>query len=260
MKKSIILFSGIILFFTACVPKRELLSSQQRLKKLQNDSANMNSSLHDCNAQVATLQKDTATLQNSINDLAASCRSSQASSSLTIADQAKRLKDLVGLIQSQKDVMNKLKKTIADALINFKPDELTVHVKDGKIYVSLQEKLLFASGSAVVYPKGKDALKKLADVLNATANITIDVEGHTDTVPIAGKYEDNWALSTARAESVVRILTKDYGVDPHVVIASGRSKYYPIADNTTPEGRASNRRTEIILSPDLKELFKLLNQ
>jgi chemotaxis protein MotB len=260
MKKHIILLSALILLFISCVPKRELISSQKRVKALQNDSANINSRLNDCNSNVAALEKDTATQQNSINELEASSRSSQANSNFTIADQAKRLKDLLGLIQSQKDVMDKLKKTIADALLNFKPDELTVHVKDGKIYVSLQEKLLFASGSALVYPKGKEALKKLADVLNATSNITIDVEGHTDTIPIAGKYEDNWALSTARAISVVRILTKDYGVDPHVVIASGRSKYYPIADNTTVEGRASNRRTEIILSPDLRELFKLLDQ
>jgi chemotaxis protein MotB len=103
-------------------------------------------------------------------------------------------------------------------------------------------------------------LQTLAAVLINTPNITVDVEGHTDTVPITGKYEDNWALSVARATSIVRILTNDYSVDPHTIIASGRSKYYPVAENTTPEGRAKNRRTEIILSPDLTDLFKLLNQ
>jgi chemotaxis protein MotB len=256
MKKYLIILSGFILIFNSCVPKRNLLSEQKRVKELQKDSSSTHSSLTDCNSQVATLQKDKADLQNSVNDLSASYQSS----SMTVTQQAKRLRDLEGLIQAQKDVMNKLKKTVADALINFKPDELSVYLKDGKLYVSLQEKLLFASGSAVVDPKGKQALQTLAVVLINTPNITVDVEGHTDTVPITGRYEDNWALSVARSTAITRILTNDYGVDPHTIIASGRSKYYPVADNTTPEGRARNRRTEIILSPDLTDLFKLLNQ
>lgn len=219
-----------------------------------------NNQLSDCNTQVRGLEKDTVNLHNYTKNLSADYQSNIASSNMTIEDQAKRLKTLEGLIQAQKDIMTKLKKTVADALINFKPDELTVTLKDGKLYVSLQEKLLFPSGSAVVNPEGKLALKNLADVLIATSGITVDVEGHTDSIPIAGKYEDNWALSTARANSIVRILTNDYKVDPHTIIASGRSKYFPVADNKTDAGRALNRRTEIILSPDLTELFKLLNQ
>jgi len=260
MKKYIILLSGIALIFTACVPKRELISEQGRVKNLQKDSSGTHTQLNDCNSQVALLENDKKNLKNSMNNLSANDQSTIASSNITIADQATRLKTLEGLIQAQKDVMSKLKKTVADALINFKPDELSVYLKDGKLYVSLQEKLLFASGSAVIDPEGKQALQTLAAVLINTPNITVDVEGHTDTIPITGKYEDNWALSTARATSIVRILTNDYNVNPHVIVASGRSKYYPIADNTTPEGRAKNRRTEIILSPDLTELFKLLNQ
>jgi len=260
MKKHIVLVSGIILLFAACVPKKELISSQKRVKNLQADSSGTHSQLNNCNSQVASLEKDKTDLKNSINDLSISYQTNEANSNMTIADQAKRLKTLEALIQAQKDVMNKLKKTVADALINFKPDELTVTLKDGKLYVSLQEKLLFTSGSAVVNPQGKDALKTLATVLNTTFGITIDVEGHTDSIPMTGKYEDNWALSTARATSIVRILIKDYQVDPNTIIASGRSKYQPVATNSTAEGRASNRRTDIILSPDLTELFKLLNQ
>jgi len=260
MKNYVVLLSGFVLLFIACVPKRELITEQNRVHSLQGDSAKTHSLLNSCDMQVATLRKDTTDLKNSMDAFIASCQSNAANSNMTIADQAKRLKNLEDLIQAQKATMNKLRKTVADALINFKPDELSVFLKDGKLYVSLQEKLLFASGSAVVSMKGKEALKSLADVLNSTPDITIDVEGHTDTVPITGRYEDNWALSTARATSVVRILTKDYSVDPHTIIASGRSKYYPVANNKTTEGRASNRRTEIILSPDLKELFKLLNQ
>jgi len=260
MKKYILIASGFVLLFAACVPKAKLISEQKRVKGLQKDSSNMHSQLNDCNTQVASLEKDKMDLKNSINDLSISYQTNEANSNMTITDQAKRLKSLEGLIQVQKDVMTKLKKTVADALMNFKPDELTVTLKDGKLYVSLQEKLLFASGSAVVDPKGKDALKTLASVLNATSGITIDVEGHTDSIPMTGKYEDNWALSTARATSIVRILIKDYNVNPNAIIASGRSKYIPVATNSTAEGRASNRRTDIILSPDLTELFKLLNQ
>jgi len=256
MKKYIVLLSGLVIIFAGCVPKRKLISAQTHLHELQSDSSATHSKLSNCNSQVALLEKDKADLQNSVNDLSASYQST----TMTVAEQAKRLKNLESLIQQQRDVMNNLKKTIADALINFKPDELSVYLKDGKLYVSLQEKLLFASGSAVVDPKGKEALKTLAAVLINTPNITVDVEGHTDTVPITGRYEDNWALSVARATSIVRILTNDYGVNPHTVIASGRSKYYPVAENTTPDGRAKNRRTEIILSPDLTDLFKLLNQ
>jgi len=252
--------SGIVLLFAACVPKSELISEQKKVKGLQKDSSNTHSQLSDCNTQVASLEKDKGDLKNSINDLSVSYQTNEANSNMTITDQAKRLKNLEGLIQAQKDVMTKLKKTVADALINFKPDELTVTLKDGKLYVSLQEKLLFASGSAVVNAQGKDALKTLASVLNTTSGITVDVEGHTDSIPMTGKYEDNWALSTARATSIVRILIKDYQVNPNAIIASGRSKYIPVATNSTAEGRASNRRTDIILSPDLTELFKLLNQ
>jgi chemotaxis protein MotB len=147
---------------------------------------------------------------------------------------------------------------MANALVGFKSNELTVSIKNGKVYVSLQENLLFPSGSAVVNPKGKDALGKLAEVLNQNTDITVDIEGHTDSIPIHGKYQDNWDLSLARAASIVRILTTDYKVDPTRIIASGHSQYDPVQPNITPEGRQQNRRTDIILSPKLDELYKLL--
>jgi chemotaxis protein MotB len=117
---------------------------------------------------------------------------------------------------------------------------------------------LFPSGSAVVNPKGKEALGKLAGVLNNNPEITVNIEGHTDSIPIRTRFKDNWDLSTARATAIVRILTIDYKVDPVRVEASGHSQYDPVQTNSTSEGRALNRRTEIILSPKLDELFKLL--
>ncbi len=154
--------------------------------------------------------------------------------------------------------IEEIRKKMAAALTGFKSNELTVATKNGKVYVSLQENLLFPSGSAVVNPKGKEALAKLAEVLNVNPDITVDIEGHTDSIPIRGKYQDNWDLSLARAASIVRILTIDYKVTPERVIASGHSQYEPVQTNSTAEGRALNRRTDIILSPKLDELFKLL--
>ncbi len=260
MKKySFILLSSIIVF-ASCVSKKKLVREQKKVKTLQMDSTSKYASLKDCNLQVADLEKEKMDIQKSLSSLSSSSQTTIENSKMTIAEQAKRLKDLQTLIQSQKDILNKLKKTVADALINFKPDELSVSIKDGKLYVSLQEKLLFKSGSAIVDPKGKQALQSLATVLGATQDITVVIEGHTDNIPMKGKYEDNWSLSTERATSIVRILTNDYKVDAHNIISSGRSEFYPVADNTTTEGKAKNRRTEIILSPNLSELFKLINQ
>ena len=200
------------------------------------------------------MQNENALVQKDLNALS-------SESKMTIADQAKRLKSLQDMIQTQKDVMSKLKNSIADALMNYKTDELSVYTKDGNVYVSLQEKLLFKSGSDVVDPKGKEALKTLAQVLNSTKDITVLIEGHTDNVPIKTKlFKDNWDLSTARATSIVRILTTDNGFDSNRITATGRSEFHPVKPNDTVEGRAANRRTEVILSPDLKELYKLLDQ
>lgn len=173
-------------------------------------------------------------------------------------EQQERLDLLQNLLDEQRAVMEGLKTTIDKALVQYRSDELQVFEQDGKLYVSLQDKLLFPSGSATVNKDGKEALSKLAAVINNSPDIQILVEGHTDNVPIRGRFEDNWALSTARATAIVRVLTNSYDVQPERVTAAGRSFYYPKASNETPEGRAKNRRTEIILTPQLNELFQLL--
>lgn len=262
---------GGTLVLSSCVGKGKYLTSQGHVSRLQKDSTNTHNSLDQCLATVRTLEGDKSQLQGDKSRLMGLNEQTQkylkelqdasAKNKMTIEDQAKRLRDLETLIQNQRDVMNRLRKSVADALVNFKPDELSVYVKDGNVYVSLEEKLLFKSGSAVVDPKGKEALGKLAQVLNATQDITVNIEGHTDTVPIkTATFVDNWALSTGRAASIVRILTNDYGVDPHRIQATGRGEFHPVKTNSTPEGKASNRRTEIILSPNLKDLYQLLGQ
>jgi chemotaxis protein MotB len=200
-------------------------------------------------------------LKQKNNDLTTDAANRQALLSKSKQDliaQQVKLEHLQELMDRQKKAIEEIRKKMTDALVGFKSSELSVAIKNGKVYVSLQENLLFPSGSAVVNPKGTLALGKLADVLNQNPDITVDIEGHTDSNPIRGKYQDNWDLSLARAASIVRILTADYKVDPMRIIASGHSQYDPVQTNATPEGRALNRRTDIILSPKLDELYKLL--
>jgi chemotaxis protein MotB len=242
-----------------CVPKRKLKAMQQRVYQLQSDSSathkmlnESNVSNKDLNDQKTALQKANIFAQSEYQDLT-------KQSKLTIGEQAKLLQKLQNLAQTQKEVMNRLRNSIAEALMNYKTDELSINIKDGMVYVSLEEKLLFKSGSDVIDPKGKEALKSLSHVINATKDIQVMIEGHTDNVPIKTKvYADNWDLSTARANSIVRLLT-EYGFDSGRITASGKGKYHPVKDNKTVEGRAANRRTEIILSPNLKELYTLLD-
>jgi chemotaxis protein MotB len=175
--------------------------------------------------------------------------------------QEKKLREMQEIISRQDSVTNRLNAIVKDALLGFKSDELSVKVKNGKVYVSMSDKLLFKSGSAAVEPKGLEAIQKLAEVLNKNTDIDIFIEGHTDNVPIkTAHYADNWDLSVARATNIVRLLIEKYTVNPKRLTASGKGENFPVASNDTPEGRAKNRRTEIVLSPKLDELFDLLQR
>jgi chemotaxis protein MotB len=177
-----------------------------------------------------------------------------------LKEKEAKLKDLQGIINRQDSIMSALTSTVKKALLGFNPDELTVYMKDGKVYVSMSDKLLFKSGSPDVETKGKEALKKLAEVLNKNTDVSIAIEGHTDNVPIkTAIFKDNWDLSAARATNVVRLLTDEYGMDARRLTAAGKGEYSPVADNATPEGKAKNRRTEIVLSPKLDELLKAIS-
>lgn len=170
------------------------------------------------------------------------------------------LTDLQQKIARQDSITQRLNDVLRNALLGFNSDELSVEIKNGKVYVSMSDKLLFKSGSAAVETKGKEAIKVLADVLDKNTDIDILVEGHTDNIPIkTAIYRDNWDLSVARATTIVRILTDEYKIEPTRLTASGKGEFSPRASNATPEERANNRRTEIILSPKLDEIMKLLN-
>ena len=223
----------------------------------------LETNINQLKAQIEGLQTDNARLVKQIDDAMKSAADASGLANMTqkqLEAEQKRLWDLRKLLEEQKTAVENLRKKMADALTGFNSNELQVFVKNGRVYVSLQENLLFPSGSAVVNPKGKEALGTLAQVLNINPDINVVVEGHTDSVPIKGRYEDNWALSVARATAIVRILTNNYKVEPTRITASGRSKFEPVDTNETTEGRARNRRTEIILAPKLDELMRLLEQ
>jgi len=182
----------------------------------------------------------------------------QAKIDLLVASN-KKVTDLQAAVDKQKAASELLLSKIKNALTGFTSDELTVEMKDGKVYVSLSEQLLFPSGSSTVNKKGKEALAKVGEVLAKQTDIDINIEGHTDNVPLKGTViKDNWDLSVMRATAIVRILTEDYGVNPKQIIPSGRADNFPVADNTTTEGKAKNRRTEIILAPKISELMKII--
>ena len=171
-----------------------------------------------------------------------------------------RLAELQRILDEKERAVTNLRNKVTHALLGFNDKDLSINVRNGKVYVSLAEQLLFNSGSTKVDPKGEDALRKLASVLKDNKDVNVLVEGHTDDVPVAKGtvgMQDNWDLSVLRATEITRILT-NAGVDPTRVTPSGRSRYVPLDDAKTKEARQKNRRTEIILTPKLDELFQIL--
>lgn len=175
-----------------------------------------------------------------------------------LAEQEERLAELNKIIQQQQDATNILKDRVANALKNFENKGLTVIEKDGKIYVSLEAKLLFQSGSTLVEAEGKKALVELAKVLETEKDLEIIVEGHTDTDKMAGTShpKNNWELSVLRATSVIEIMTANSAMNPFQIMAAGRSEFHPVDESD----KAKNRRIEIIISPDLDALYELIKE
>ena len=178
-----------------------------------------------------------------------------------IMQKEKRMAEMESVLNRQDSLVTALKDKVSAALLNFEGEGLTVEQRDGKVYLSLEEKLLFSSGSWNVESRGSQAIKQIAQVLEKNPDIRIMVEGHTDNVPYngSGQVKDNWDLSVKRATSIVRIITQSSDVNPSQLIAAGRSEYLPVASNETTQGKAKNRRTEIILTPDLSELYNIID-
>jgi chemotaxis protein MotB len=216
-----------------------------------NNSGRLNRDLAEQHTRLQALQKTLDQAEYDNNALADS-----------LALREKKVAELENVLNQTQTAIRDLKNTVSSALNSFNSDELTVVEKNGRIYVSLSEQLLFKSGSAVVDPKGQKALAQLAQAIKSNDDIYILVEGHTDNVPVSStsKYmKDNWDLSVMRATSIVKILETN-GVNPTNLTAAGRGEFFPVADNSSRENRQLNRRTEIILSPDLTALFEVLGK
>ena len=174
--------------------------------------------------------------------------------------RSERVNQLEKIIEGQKQALNDLKEQLSDALLNFEGKGLTVEQRNGKVYISMDNKLLFKSGRWNVESQGKKAIQQLSIVLMKNPEISILIEGHTDNVPFTsrGAMKSNWDLSTKRATAVVEILLENDQILPQNITAAGRSEYFPIAPNSSVDGRAANRRIEVILSPSLDKITALL--
>jgi chemotaxis protein MotB len=242
------------LLLPACVSNKKFNESQDALARSRKRVSELSEDLSATQSRLQLMEDANANAADQIDKKDQELGEKQQA----LLDQQERLKNLQALIDKQRLQTEALREKMAKALGNFTSDQLTVFSKNGKVYVSLSEKLLFPSASAVVNTEGVQALEQVAHALNDNKDINVNIEGHTDSIPIKLKFEDNWALSVARATAIVRILTNTYQVDPVRITASGRSQYEPIDDNATPEGRARNRRTEIILAPKLDQLMQLI--
>ncbi|NCI45133.1 OmpA family protein [Sediminibacterium sp. WSJ-3] len=230
--------------------------------QLRDQKASSEATIADLNKQIDYLKQNNNTVLNQLKDLSV-VTGAQAESIKKSLDNigAKDLyiKDLQGSI-ARKDSLNMaLVMNLKGAIGNLDDKDINIKVDKGVVYVDISDKLLFKSGSYDVTDRAKEVLGKVAKVLNNQPEIEFMVEGHTDSVPIkSAGIQDNWDLSVKRATTVVRILQDTYGVDPKRMTAAGRSQYLPLADNATIEGRSVNRRTRIVILPQLDQFFKLL--
>lgn len=266
----------------------ENVELNSRLEKLRVDLARLSTDTSRLGQKIRDQQSDYASLQQSYQDLLDNTEKLSKGSKAEIqrimselqlaqekvirkqdslraleAELAAKQKSLIELqrILARKDsAVRALRAKVTKALLGFEGKGLSIEIRNGKVYVSLEESLLFRSGSWEVNERGASALRQLAEVLEANPDINVLIEGHTDNVPYrgSGQVKDNWDLSVMRATAIVKILTRNPGVNPARLTAAGRSEYVPVASNATSEGRAKNRRTEIILTPKLDELFKII--
>ncbi|MBC5773573.1 OmpA family protein [Pontibacter sp. KCTC 32443] len=243
---------------------------EQQKQTLEEEKASLESQKAQLEQERAELEKQKAEYQASLQQalkegktLGENLNMSKSQIDKLNADlkaREQKLAELQRILDEKDKAVKNLRARVSNALLGFNDKDLTVNVRNGKVYVSLAEQLLFNSGSTKVDPKGVDALKKLAQVLKEQQDVNVVVEGHTDDVPVARGtvgMQDNWDLSVLRATEITRIIT-DAGVSPERVTPSGRSLYVPLEAAKTKEARQKNRRTEIILTPKLDELFQIL--
>src|SRR5664279_1005441 len=249
----------VLIAFSSCKAKKELAVANETIQKMTTDLATCNSNI--TNANNASTAK-IADLNNQISSLSSqnAAMSKDATAYRELRDDLKaRQAMLNAALAEQGTSLREIREKIIAGLSALQDSGIDVEFKNGFLYVNLPESLLFPSGSATLGSKSKSALSPLANVLNNYPRVQIYVVGHTDTLKIHNaKFFDNWSLSTERANSIVRVFKNDYSVDPARLLSGGRSKYNPVADNSTKEGRALNRRIQIVLNPDLSKLWDMM--
>jgi chemotaxis protein MotB len=291
MKINKILSLSVVFVFiaTACVTKSKYKELDTRYQKctedlnyttsekidFENKSKDLTLEVAKLKVQIETLKEDTGTvgrrfriLERQLNktkgdydELLKSFTDQNISKNALLAEKEARLNELQNILDQKDAEVKALRNKVANALKGFENMGLTIYEKNGKVYVSLDEKLLFASGKWEIDNKGKEALTELGKVLANDSNINVVIEGHTDNVPYngTGNVKDNWDLSAMRATAVVKEILKNKEINPQRISASGRSEYIPIDPDDSKEARAKNRRTEIILTPRLDELLHIID-
>jgi len=292
--KKIILLAASIAMMSSCVSKKKLAEAQAEYSTFkassENSIAKVRTELRDCETSKITLESD---LKNKAGEVEAKAKQVKAledqidylkktntnlldrmsdlsivskagaesikKSLETLNDQSKYIKDLNSSVQRKDSLNLALVMTLKRSLADINDEDVTVEVKKGVVYISISDKLLFQSGSAMINSKAEVVLEKVSKVVNDHKELDILVEGHTDNVPISTDcIKDNWDLSAKRATSVVRLLQTKFGIAPERMTAGGRSEYAPKEANTAEAGRKNNRRTEIIVTPKLDQFFQML--
>lgn len=248
----------------------DLNSLKNEREKIQQQLAELEEERNRLNADIAEKTGNLDKLQNSYTNLE---KYSEAALKIEadrlekikseLEERSKRVAELEGKIAAQEKQMSALRNTLSKALNNFEGKGLTIEHKNGKVYVSMENKLLFNSGSWSISPEGKKAVVELGKVLAENPDISVLIEGHTDNDKVLGNLgggvENNWDLSTKRATTIVGVLSENSGINKQNLTAAGRSEYAPLMSNSTAEGKAKNRRIEVILAPKLDEISKMLN-
>jgi len=284
--KKIVLIVLVASLFASCVSKKKYASLEDEYNASQQQIVTLKGNLQKClvaknenHSRVTSLEEQMALLKQQNEHLSETNKSAlKQVENLTVLTQSAsdNIKNVISQLSekdkyingireamSRKDSINlaiafNLKRELADGI---QDKDIQINVEKTVVYIELSDKLLFSSGSANVLPKAKEILGKVATVIKGRPDMEVMVEGHTDNVAIKTQcIKDNWDLSTKRATSVLRVLQKDYGINPKRLIAAGRSEYVPIASNDTVEGRARNRRTRIIILPKLDQFFDILEQ
>jgi chemotaxis protein MotB len=241
-----LLVGAVIL--SSCGTGKKLETANAQVADLQSQNSQLTSANSDLKKQVSDLTSQNGNLTMQFDSYKKQCQANE-----------QELKEMNDAMSELADNVMALQEKVDSAEAEFNDKGLEVHSENGIVYVDMRDNLLYKSGSAKLSEDGKKALGNLASVLNQMPKLKVIVVGNTDTMHVKG-VADNWSLSTERANGVVRTLVKDYGVDPARLTAAGKGKFNPVADNETEEGRAKNRRTEIVLNPDWERLWETVKK